>query len=110
MSEIYVRTALSRRGGLPLPAASPDTSLGVRLAVGSTATTSSALTAGLYYIGNSVACYLAIGQNPTATTGATNLPLFGPATFTIAIKSGHKISVIRDATDGYLWIVPARSS
>jgi hypothetical protein len=110
MSEVYARTALSRAGSRPLPVVEPDTSLGVKLTITSTATTSSALTAGVYYIGNSVACYIAIGANPTATNGATNLPLFGPSLIPFMIKSGHKISVIRDTADGSLWIVPARAT
>jgi hypothetical protein len=93
-----------------LPVVSPDPANASRIAISSSSVQSSALTGGIYYIANSQACYLNIGTNPTAANAAAALPLFGPSLMPIVVQDGEKIAAIRDTTDGYLWIIPVRTS
>jgi hypothetical protein len=93
-----------------LPVVGPDPANAARIAISSSSVQSSALTGGVYYIANSQACYVNIGTNPTAANAAAALPLFGPSLLPILIGEQEKIAVIRDTTDGYLWIIPVKTS
>lgn len=92
-----------------VPIVSYDVANAARIAISSSSVQSSALTGGSYLLANSQACYLAIGSNPTAANAAAALPLFGPCLFTLNVPDQEKIAVIRDTTDGYLWIIPIRT-
>jgi hypothetical protein len=105
MTRTLVATALSSRlDSMPIVGANTDG--GIRVAIASSATTSAALTGGVYMFCPSVACYVAISAAPTATTGAANLPLFGACLLPLMVPDGHKVSVIRSTEDGYLHLVP----
>jgi hypothetical protein len=105
----YVRAAYADDRN-PLPAVGYDTASGQKISITSSSAQSAALSEGVYLVSVSTACYLAIGSNPTASNGATNLPLFGAAQLALLVREGEKIAVIRDSADGAMWITPARTS
>jgi hypothetical protein len=109
MSDKFVFTA-QNQDGQATDVLKLNTSGGVRIAIGAASAQSSALTEGTYYVCANVACFLAVGSNPTAVATGTSLPLFGASIWRTYVTPGDKIAVIRDTTDGYLWLIPAAQS
>jgi hypothetical protein len=81
-----------------------------RVSVSSSSAQSSALTeVDEVLLHATTACYVLAGSNPTVTT-STGLPLIAGEKFHMRVSPGSKIAVIRDSADGFLFIVPTRSS
>lgn len=77
-----------------------------KVAVGAThAETPNAIGARVFRVIANTDCHLATGSAPVATTTDPLIPANVPEYF--AINPAHKVSVIRDAADGYVWITPA---
>lgn len=105
-----VRTAVDQHNN-SVPVIGLDTASGVRIAIGSSSTQSSALTRGGYILTNTVPCFVAVGSNPTAIDTGASLPLLASAQMGIIVRSSEKIAVIRSGgTDGYLYITPMRTT
>lgn len=74
-----------------------------RVAVAATAANSTAITGTEVMVYASTKCYIRVGGTATATTA---IPLEAGEKFHFRITTGAIISVIRDAADGFLHIVP----
>lgn len=82
---------------------------GQRVAVAAAAAQSAAITALEVCLHASTKCHVLAGADPTATT-SNGIPLEAGEKFHLQIVSGWKVSVIRDAADGFLHIVPVDST
>lgn len=80
-----------------------------RVAVANAAADSGAITATEVMVYASTRCYILPGASGTATS-ANALPIEAGEKFHFRITSGHKISVIRDTADGFLYILPVVAS
>ena len=74
-----------------------------RVSVSSSSGQSTAIEADEVMMHATTACYVVAGSNPTATT-STGIPLVAGEKFHMRIVPNSKIAVIRDSTDGYLFI------
>jgi hypothetical protein len=93
----YLERRIVGRPGTPIKVAVTDTSV-----------QSTALTADvLYMFLADVACHIAFGSNPTATTATCPLAASVPYFFT-ALEA-DLVAVIRASGDGSLWITPMDS-
>lgn len=105
----YVETPITF-GGNSVPAIYPDWTNGQAVAYTGTAAQSTAITANLVMVTSDQKCWIKAGTNPTATAGAGSFPVAADSILVIGIRSGDKISAIRDgATSGTLVIMPAIS-
>ena len=77
-----------------------------RVSVSSSSAQSSAINSGEVLLHATTACYVVMGSDPTATT-TTGIPLIAGEKFHLRVNPGHKVAVIRDTADGYLFVVPA---
>lgn len=53
-----------------------------------------------------VRCFVKAGGGSPAATSTDSIPLEAGEKFHMRITSGHKIAVIRESTDGYLYVTP----
>lgn len=74
-----------------------------RVAVATAAVNSAAISGTEVMVYASTKCYIRIGGTASATTG---IPIEAGEKFHFRITTGAVISVIRDAADGFLHIVP----
>lgn len=74
-----------------------------RIPVAASAANSDAIAATEVMLYSNVKCYFRIGGTATATTA---IPLEAGEKFHIRIATGSLISVIRDSSDGFLYIIP----
>jgi|SRR5215217_3174885 len=74
-----------------------------RMAVGATAANSGAIAGTEVMVYANTKCYIRVGGTATATTA---IPIEAGEKFHLRITTGAVISVIRDAADGFLHIVP----
>ncbi len=79
---------------------------GQRVAVATASAQSTAITANEVLLHASVKCYVCSGPNETAIATGTSIPLEAGEKFHLRIRSGEEIAVIRDASDGFLHIIP----
>ncbi len=93
--------------GQSVPALYPDYANGQLVAYTGTAAQSTAITANMVILVSDTKCWFKVGANPTATAAAGSQPLPADTLLPIGIRSGDKISVIRDSTSGSLSIMPA---
>jgi hypothetical protein len=102
-----IKTPLAGPNVEALPFIQPNSTADVVLALTATSAQTAALTTVLVRVVATVACHLAIGTNPTATTSnlylSANLPEY------LLIDSGQKIAAVKAAAslDGQLFISPA---
>jgi hypothetical protein len=102
-----IKTPLSGPNFDAMPCIQPNPAADVVLAVTGTSAQTAPLTAVLVRLVATVACHIAVGSNPTATTGNLYLPAGTPEYF--LIDSGQKIAAVKatGAADGQLFISPA---
>ncbi len=102
-----IKTPMAGPNVEPLPFIQPNSAADVTLALTATSAQTAALTAVLVRVVATVACHLAIGANPTATTSNLYLPANLPEYF--LIDSGQKIAAVKTtgAADGQLFIASA---
>lgn len=102
-----IKTPLSGPNFDAMPCIQPNSAADVALAVTGASAQTAALTAVLVRVVATVACHIAVGANPTATTSNLYLPVGTPEYF--LIDSGQKIAAIKaaSAADGQLFISPA---
>lgn len=93
--------------GQSVPVIYPDWANGQAVAYTGTAAQSAAITANMVYLTSDTKCWIKAGTDPTATAGAASWPIDAGMTLPIGIRSGDKISVIRDSLSGTLVIMPA---
>jgi hypothetical protein len=96
-------------GGQSVPAVYFDWANGQAVAYTGTAAQSAAITATLVYVTADTKCWIKAGTNPTATAGAGSYPIDIGVSLPVPIRSGDKISAIRDTSSGTLVIMPAVS-
>jgi hypothetical protein len=70
---------------------------------------SAAITATIVMVTSDTKCWIKAGANPTATAGAGSYPLDVGVSLTLGLRSGDKISAIRDTVSGTLVIMPVAS-
>lgn len=102
-----IKTPLSGPNFDAMPCIQPNPAADVVLAVTGASAQTAPLTAVLVRLVATVACHIAVGSNPTATTGNLYLPAGTPEYF--LIDSGQKIAAVKatGAADGQLFISPA---
>ena len=91
----------------PLPALRWNTAAGQKLAVGSASVASAVIAAGVVCLCSTVACWYAVGLNPTASAGGAGCLLPANTVEVIAIEPGDIVAVIQDSAGGFLSVVPA---
>lgn len=104
----YVETPATFNGQ-SVPALYPDYANGQLVAYTGTAAQSAAITANLVMVTSDTTCWIKGGTNPTATAAAGSMRLPADTILPIGIRSGDKISVIRDTASGNLSIMPVIS-
>jgi hypothetical protein len=104
----YVETPITF-GGQSVPAIFPDWANGQAVAYTGTAAQSAAITATMVMVTSDTKCWITSSANPTATAGAGSYPIDPGITLVIGVRSGDKISAIRDTASGTLVIMPALS-
>lgn len=104
----YIATAqtFDGTGASALPVLGFDWDNIQRIAVAATAAQSTAISSELICLKSTTACYIKIGDNPTATVGAGSFPLAVDESFFIRMTPGQKLSVIRASADGFISIMP----
>jgi hypothetical protein len=74
--------------------------------VAATSAQSSAIAAtGDYELSSDTDCYVLVGDDPTAAAGTSRFVAAGRP-FTLSLKTGEKVAVIRKSADGKLSILP----
>jgi hypothetical protein len=96
-------------GGQSVPVIYPDWTNGQLVAYTGTHAQSTAITANAVMVTADTKCWIKAGTNPTATAGAGSYPLDIGVTLVIGIRSGDKISAIRDTASGSIAIMPVIS-
>lgn len=79
---------------------------GSRVAIGTSQSDSSAITATEVMLHATADCYVLAGSAPDAAIDGTSIPLVAGEKFHMRITSGHKISVIGPVATGHLYIFP----
>lgn len=92
--------------GQSVPVLYWDWANGQAVAYTGTAAQSAAITATIVMVTADTKCWIKAGTDPTATAGAGSFPLDVGVTLPVAIRSGDKISAIRDTVSGTLVIMP----
>ena len=102
-----IKTPLSGPNFDAMPCIQPNSAADIILTVTGSSAQTAALTAVLVRLVSTVACHVAVGVNPTATTSNMYLPANAPEYF--LIDSGQKIAAIKatGASDGQLFVSPA---
>lgn len=95
--------------GQSVPVLYPDWTNGQAVSYTGTAAQSAAITATVVMVTADTKCWIKAGTNPTATAGAGSFPIDVGVTLTLGIRSGDKISAIRDTVSGTLVILPILS-
>lgn len=96
--------------GQSVPVVYFDWANGQAVAYTGTAAQSAAITANLVYVTADTKCWIKAGTNPTATAGAGSYPIDIGVSLPVAIRSGDKISAIRDTSSGTIVIMPVIGS
>lgn len=87
-----------------------DWANGAVVAIGVASAQSGTLTAGAYILTPNVDCYISVGTNPTASSGAGSDFLGAGTKWPLTILSGNKVAVIQSASAGNLFLVPIKSA
>lgn len=86
-----------------------DWANGQHVAYTASSAQSAALAAGQYVLVASTACYITMGENPTASAAADNLYLEPGRRFDLLVTPGQatqKLAAVRVSADGALSILP----
>lgn len=97
-----IKTPVTSPRDEALPCVQPDSASDQSIAVTDTSAASTAVTSTVVRLVGTVACHVAFGANPTATTSNLLLPANAPEYFTL--EPGWKVAVIKasGAADGTL--------